>query len=151
LLGSLRERDGLRGDGESVNMIRKRVVIIDDDRELLDELKEALSGDVYEVVTLQDPQAAIESVRSMKPHLIVVDLKMPKKTGFQLASELRGFSEVAGVPIVGMTGVFIEAEHHLLMNMCGIRHCLKKPFSPQEAMAEIERIFLQESLHEGSH
>ena len=128
---------------------RKRVVIIDDDRDLLEELKEALAGDCYEVHTLADSLAAINVVRELKPHLIVLDLKMPQMTGFQLASELKHTSELAHVPIVGMTGVFIEAEHALLMSMCGIRHCLKKPFSPSQAIEEIEKIMqAQQSIVE---
>jgi DNA-binding response OmpR family regulator len=128
-------------------MERKKVVIVDDDIEFLRELKEALNGDTFEVVVVEDPLSALRVVEEHRPHLVVLDLKMPKKTGFQIAQEL----QKSGVPVIGMTGYFTEAEHSLLMNMCGIRHCLRKPFSPSEAMEKIEQMFLEEAgfLEEG--
>jgi DNA-binding response OmpR family regulator len=124
-------------------MNKETIVIIDDDKELLEELKEVFSVNGYEVVTLHDANTAAGIVSTIKPALILLDLKMPLKTGFQLADELRRFSELLSVPIVGMTGVFTESEHSLLMSICGIRKCFRKPFNPPELVAQIEQIILE--------
>jgi DNA-binding response OmpR family regulator len=116
----------------------KKIMIVDDDEEFLGELRDMFVSSGYEVNAISDPALALEAVHKISPDVILLDLKMQKMSGFQVADKLRNFSEVNRIPIIAMTAFFVEEEHSLLMKLCGIKNCLKKPFSPTEAIERIE-------------
>lgn len=118
-------------------MRNRKIVIIDDDKEFLDELREMLELSGYDLVAVDDARIALDVVNKTKPAVVLLDLKMPKKSGFQVANELRYFSESSGVPIIAMSA-FYKDNYKLLLEICGIKKCLLKPFQPLDIIAEIE-------------
>ncbi|MDD5246920.1 MAG: response regulator [Candidatus Omnitrophica bacterium] len=118
-------------------MSKKKVMVVDDDREFLEELCELLVLSGYEMVSVNDPAAALQIAVSEKPQVILIDLKMPGKSGFQLAEEFRGLAQLEQVSLIAMSAFFKE-EYKPLLSICGIKRCLKKPFHPLEAITEIE-------------
>jgi len=124
-------------------MIHRKVMIIDDDKEFLEELGETLRLSGYEMVVINDVGLVSDAAVKTKPDIILIDLKMPKKTGFQLADELRHISELSNIPIIAMTGFFKEG-YQPLMNICGIKTYLKKPFSPLDVISAIEGVLKEE-------
>jgi len=120
-------------------MANKRVMIVDDDKELLDELGEALALSGYDMVPVEGGSSALEMVSKVNPDVILLDLKMPGKSGFQLADEIRHVPEFSRIPIIAMTGFFKEG-FGPLMEMCGIKKYLKKPFNPLNMIFEIESV-----------
>jgi len=119
-------------------MRKKKIMIIDDDKEFLEEFRETLNLSGYDTWALSDGQSALGVVFIAEPDVILLDLKMKGKSGFQIASELKSFPETAHIPIIAMTAFYTEKEHAELMNRCGIQACLIKPFNPQEAVAKIK-------------
>ncbi|MDD2752390.1 MAG: response regulator [Candidatus Omnitrophica bacterium] len=115
----------------------KKVLIVDDDKEFLEELKETLALSGYEMFAVNDSGLALNMATQVRPDVILIDLKMPKKTGFQLADELRHLSGLDHIPIIAMTGFFKDS-YGPLLNICGIKKCLKKPFNPLDIIMEIE-------------
>lgn len=118
-------------------MPNKRVLIVDDDKDFLDELNETLALSGYEMTAVNDSLEALDTAARVKPDVILIDLKMPKKSGFQLADELRHLSGLGRIPIIAMTA-FYKDEYTPLMRICGIKRWLKKPFNPLDVIAEIE-------------
>jgi len=127
-------------------MAEKKVLIVDDDKEFLDELKETLVMTGYDVTGISDGLSAVKAARVSKPDVIVLDLRMHAMSGFEVADKLKGAPETSNIPVIAMTGYYTLKEHAWLMNFCGIRRCLKKPFSPLDVIAEIENV-LKESNH----
>jgi len=118
-------------------MLSKKVMIVDDDREFLEELKDVLTSSGYETIAVNDAAAALETADRAKPDVVLLDLKMPKKTGFQLAMEIRQLSGQEQVPVIAMSG-FLKDGYNPLLYLCSIRRCLKKPLNPLDVIAEIE-------------
>ncbi len=118
--------------------VSPRIMIVDDNRELLEELQEILTERGYEVETVVDSVQAFDMAHVIKPDLIIVDLKMIPKSGFQVADELRHSLQMKNVPIIAMTGFFTEKEHILMMKLCGIKTFILKPFKPSSLIAKIE-------------
>jgi DNA-binding response OmpR family regulator len=118
-------------------MQKKRVVIVDDDKDFLGELEEVLIMSGYDLVAVNDPMTALGVAAEVKPDVVLLDLKMPKKTGFELASDLGHFFEGSPVPIIAMSA-FYKDDFMPLLNFCGIKRCLKKPFNPLDVISEIE-------------
>jgi DNA-binding response OmpR family regulator len=119
-------------------MRRKRVMIVDDDKEFLEELKETLFLNGYEVIKENDPHRVLETAGNIKPDIILLDLKMDHFSGFEIADELSRFTRTIDIPVVAMTGFFTENEHISLMSLCGINKCITKPFSAEQVITAIE-------------
>lgn len=120
-------------------MNRKKVVIIDDDKELLEELKVALDLSGYESVAVNDVDKAISVAKENKPDLVLLDLKMPKKSGLEIGSELVHLDKFKETPIIAMSAFYKEGDFPLLA-VHGIKKCLHKPFTLSEVIEEIERL-----------
>ncbi|MBF0491101.1 MAG: response regulator, partial [Candidatus Omnitrophica bacterium] len=83
------------------------------------------------------------------PDLIITDLKMKPKSGFQLADELHNSFQTKAIPIIAITGFFTEKEHMLMMKMFGMKHAILKPFNPSDLIAKIESV-LKETKNQSS-
>ena len=115
-----------------------KIMVVDDDKEFLEEVLEMLSSSGYEIIIASDGVSALEDIKREKPNLILLDLKMTPKSGFEVAKELINLPGLKDTAIIAMTGFFTEKEHTLLMNMCGIRTCILKPIKPSDLVAKIE-------------
>lgn len=122
----------------------KRILVIDDDNEFLEELQELLILSGYEVTAVNDSIAALDIAKLSIPDLILVDIKMNGLNGFQVADRLNQFGETAGVPVIAMSGYFKEDEHLALMQQLGIKALIRKPFSPLDVIWRIEN-FIKEN------
>ncbi|MCM8790690.1 MAG: response regulator [Candidatus Omnitrophica bacterium] len=123
-----------------MRMVGRKILIVDDDKEFLKELREMLILSGYEVTEVSDAKAVVRTVRITKPDVILLDLRMPSISGFEVADKLKSCFETSNVPVIAMTGYYTLKEHVWLMNFCGIKRCLKKPFNPLDVIAEIENI-----------
>lgn len=82
-----------------------KILIIEDDPVIKNELKVLLSGNGYTVVTVEDFPFAVQIVKAENPHLILLDIRLPWESSFSICSKIRAFSEV---PIVFVTSSKIE-------------------------------------------
>jgi len=108
---------------------KKRILLVDDDQELVAELSSALEDAGYGITACFSGEEALHAVLASKPELIILDMKMSGKNGLQVADQLHHSSDLAHVPIVAMTAFFKEADHLPLMQFCGITRRLIKPFA----------------------
>ncbi len=121
-------------------MANKKVMIVDDDAEFLEELNETMSASGYEMIPVNDSTTVVDIASRVKPDLIILDLKMPGKSGFQLAEEIRRLPELEKIPIIAMSAFFKE-EYAFLLSIFGIKKCLKKPFNPLDVITAVETAF----------
>ena len=119
--------------------IKKKVMVIDDDKEFLDEMVEMLRLAGYDPISIPESVDAVKEVVQVKPNIILLDLKMAKKSGFKVANELMEKPETKDIPIIAVTGVFTDQEHSLLMKICNIKDCLIKPINPLDVIHQIEK------------
>jgi len=119
-------------------MTKPRIMIVDDNEELLEELENLLTLGGYDVVAISDGTKVFDVALKNKPDLILLDLKMSPKSGFQIADEVKNAVFLKDVPVVAMTGFFTEKQHHLMMKLCGIRTSILKPFRPLNLITKIE-------------
>jgi DNA-binding NtrC family response regulator len=106
----------------------KEIVVVDDDQGILESF-DAMLGDDYSLVTLNNGFAAIEYVKSHKPRLVFLDIKMPGMNGMDVLKKLRQDKvEVAVVMVTATTQSHYESEAEEL----GITAYLRKPFEIDE-------------------
>jgi len=83
----------------------KRVLVVDDDENTRRFLSVALEANGYEAVTAEDGDDGFQKVQDLKPDLILLDVMMPKKTGFSLFKQLRRKEEFKDIPVIMLTAV----------------------------------------------
>jgi len=115
-------------------MAKHKVIIVDDDEVFLSELKSALEARGYDATAIRGGFAVIDLTRKFKPDVILLDLKMDKVSGFQIARGLKQFPETSKVPIIAMTGHFIGSDRSAWIGMYGMEDLLPKPFSMDDAV-----------------
>jgi two-component system, sensor histidine kinase and response regulator len=119
-------------------MLKKKVLIIDDEKDFLEELKETLALSGYDTISFDNGDDGLNMAEKINPDVILLDLKMDNKSGFEIADELKNNPQTADIPIIAMTGFYTEHEHTKLINIFGIRTCLIKPFNPLDIIVKIE-------------
>lgn len=112
--------------------------MIDDDVNFLKELAEMLKLSGYEPICVSDALKAFGLALDINPDGILLDLKMAGLSGFLLADKFSRNNFLKDIPIVAMTGYFVEDAHNILLSSCGIRYLLKKPFDYFEVITKIE-------------
>ena len=124
---------------KTTNTVRPKIVVIDDDRQYLQELQEILELSGYETVVFSNPEAALKMIQRIKPQLLLLDLKMDNKNGFEVAKEIKFFPDSDKLPIIAITGFYTQKEYRLLITSFGMKDCLLKPFQPLDLISRIER------------
>ena len=119
-------------------MRKKKVMVVDDDHEFLNEIKEVLTSSGYEVVVVNNSLLVFDTVVKVRPDVILLDLNMPNKSGFEIASELKYSLLTKQIPIIAISG-YLKDEHYIsLMEICGIKNRIEKPITPLDIIAKIE-------------
>jgi two-component system alkaline phosphatase synthesis response regulator PhoP len=81
------------------------VLIADDEQECIDFVRESLADTSCEVVDAKDGEEALRLAREKKPGLIILDVQMPKRNGFEVFEELRSDDELSDIPVIMLTAV----------------------------------------------
>lgn len=119
-------------------MPEKKVMIIDDEKVFLEELKELLILCGYDTFAFSDGLNAFSFLRNINPDIILLDLKMKVIDGLQFADKLRHSSEGKNIIIIAMTGFNIDKQSSNLLASYGIERCLRKPFHILDLVANLE-------------
>src|SRR5258708_9024313 len=112
----------------------KRILLIDDDDSLSDAISLMLERENFVPIRASDAEAGFQKALTLKPHLLLVDLRLPGMSGAELCRQLRA-SQV-WTPIIILSGIGEEVEKILLLEM-GADDYVVKPFSPRELVARI--------------
>lgn len=115
----------------------KRILIIEDDRAILRGLKDNLEYDKYEVLTATDGEQGYCLIQEKKPDLIILDLMLPKMSGYELCRKVR--EEGLNTPILMLTARGEEVDRVLGLDL-GADDYVTKPFSVPELLARVRAI-----------
>lgn len=118
------------------------ILVVDDDRRVVDLLNIALAAHGYRVLTAADGEEAIKVAYSRRPDLVVLDVRLPRKSGLEVCELLRQDPEDPHMPII-MVSAASETEARLQGFARGADDYLAKPFSPKELVARIRRLLVR--------
>ena len=118
---------------------RPVVLIADDDDDIRDLVAFRLDRAGYEVLRAGDGQQALDLAKEHHPDLAVLDVMMPKLTGYDVTRELRADSATSRIPVILLTARVQEADVARGFE-AGADDYVKKPFSPQELKARVQAV-----------
>jgi two-component system KDP operon response regulator KdpE len=110
-----------------------RILIIEDDGEMVLLLTDLLGSRGYEVLAARDGVAGLDLLRKQPPHLVLLDIRLPRMDGFET---LRRIRELSDVPIVVLSGVADESDKVRALDL-GANDYVTKPFSGRELLARL--------------
>lgn len=129
-MGAERETD--KGTG------KKRILAIDDAAFNLRKIEVALNG-YYDVITVNSGLRALKYLEMEKPDLILLDIRMAPKDGFETLNEIRAMKNRADIPVIMLTGM--DNEKSVVESIrLGICDYVLKPFSSADLLGRIRRV-----------
>ena len=117
---------------------QKLVLLVDDDNEIIESMRMVLENKGYRVMVARDGNAGLTVAERENPDLIVLDMMMPKKSGFLVLEKLKGRSGglIPTIMITGNEG----SRHRAYAEMLGVRDYIRKPFAMEKLVRSVEKI-----------
>lgn len=116
----------------------KRILAIDDNQDFLSMLEDMLKKGGYEVKTLSDPLKTEEYIDSYNPDLLIIDVFMPQRSGFNLIEDFRDKGLYEGIPKIFLTCLDDDVEK-MTAKAYGVHQYITKPFQPEELLDMVKR------------
>jgi len=117
---------------------KKKILIVDDERDIIKALMIRLQGAGYDVVTAFDGAQGVFMAHKEKPDLIILDIRMPAGNGFSVAQRLKRSTHTFTIPVIFLTGSPEKNAEEKAMAL-GARFYIKKPYEPEELLDAIRR------------
>ena len=117
-------------------MSRKKILVVDDEKDLVDILAFNLRREQYDVATAADGEKALESARRDPPDLVILDLMMPGIGGLEVCRRMRSDPRTSRIPVIMLTAKGEETDAVVGLSQ-GADDYVRKPFGVKELMARV--------------
>ena len=116
----------------------KRILLVDDDTEIVDSMKIALESKGYQIIVARDGNQGLALAEREDPDLMILDMMMPKRSGFLVLEKLR---RTRPVPIrVIMITANEGSRHKAYAEMLGVDDYIRKPFAMDRLIESVQRL-----------
>jgi DNA-binding response OmpR family regulator len=120
-------------------MSSKRILVVDDELNLIRSLTFILAKEGFEVAMASDGEEALRQVNLFKPDLMFLDIMMPKKNGYEVCEAIRQIPEFKDLYIIILSAKGSENDKNMALN-AGANEMLSKPFSPLEVVSRVKKV-----------
>ena len=117
----------------------QRILVVDDDRQIVRLLRAYLEQAGFQVLVAYDGETALQAVRRERPDLVVLDLMLPDRDGREITRLVRGDAVLASTPIVMLTARVEDTDKIVGLEL-GADDYVTKPFNPQVVVARIRAV-----------
>ena len=130
-------------------MIKKRILVVDDEDSIRSVVRDMLEVEGYAVIEGKNSEEAIRKSRELKPDLIMLDLGIPTIGGLEVCRILRKTSETSDIPIIILTVRDREVDKVIGLEM-GADDYVTKPFNRKELIARVKAVLRRIFLRDGN-
>ena len=113
------------------------IIVADDERDTVLTLRTILRDEGHEVHGVYTGSRLLPSIREFDPDVVLLDIALPEKSGYQLAQEIRKRPRGQRVLLIGISGRYKQGSDKILADLSGFDHYLVKPFDPAALLALI--------------
>ena len=123
---------------QSNNSDSKRILLVDDDAEILESLRLALEANGYEIHIARDGNQGLALIERESPDLVILDMMMPKRSGFLVLERLKrmGEKKLRIIMITANEG----SRHKAYAEMLGVDDYVRKPFPMDRLIQSVDRL-----------
>jgi DNA-binding response OmpR family regulator len=121
----------------------KKILIVDDDYEIVDSLRYALEDQGYTVIIARDGNQGLALAEREEPDLMILDMMMPKRSGFLVLEKLRRTRETL-LPVIMITGNE-GSRHKAYAELLGVSDYIRKPFAMDRLLQSVADLLGQSS------
>lgn len=126
-----------------------KIMVVDDEPDLLEVVKLILESDGYQVVTAGSGQEALDNIEKEKPDLVLLDIIMPKMDGWEVFSRIKSNPKTTSIPVIMLTAKDQRIDKLIGLHVVRVDDYITKPFGRSELLDRIKRV-LQEK-HKIAH
>ena len=119
-------------------MLRKKILIVDDERDIIKAVTIRLQTNGYEVISALNWAQGVSMVHQEMPDLVILDVQMPSGDGFNVVENLRQSDRTDRIPIIFLTGS-PERNTEERATRVGARFYIKKPYDSEELLDAVKR------------
>ncbi len=116
-----------------------KILIAEDERDIRDLIAFSLRYGGFEVVEASNGQEAVERALAEKPELILMDVRMPKMTGYEACRQLKSMDEMKHIPVIFLSAKGQETEIQQGLD-AGAEEYILKPFAPDELSSKVREV-----------
>jgi CheY-like chemotaxis protein len=132
-----------------ITRVKKKILIVDDDLDLLEQMTSVLAAAGYEVTAAEGRAAAEEAILKLKPDLAILDLMMEEKdSGFVLSHEFKklypDMPVILLTAVAGATGLSFTTQRSDAQSWIKVDKIMDKPVRPEQLRAEVSRLLGEE-------
>jgi two-component system alkaline phosphatase synthesis response regulator PhoP len=124
-----------------------RILVVDDDRDIVRLVQSYLNKAGYETLTAYDGETALKLLRSEMPQLVILDLMLPDRDGWEVARLVRADSRLGSTPIIMLTAR-VEDNDKIIGLEIGADDYITKPFNPRELVARVRALLRRSQLQQ---
>lgn len=117
----------------------KTVIVIEDERNIIEAISFILSRDGWDVATHSNGHDAVDAVRARRPDIVILDVMLPGKSGFDILTEIRGDAELCDTPVLMLTARGQEKDREMA-ERAGASAYMTKPFSNSEVLDAVRQL-----------
>jgi DNA-binding response OmpR family regulator len=117
---------------------RAKVLLVDDDVEIIESIKYALEGEGMQIVVARDGNQGLALAERENPDLMILDMMMPKRSGFLVLEKLRRVRDEP-LPVIMITGNE-GSRHQAYAELLGVSDYIRKPFAMDRLIASAHRL-----------
>jgi len=125
----------------------KRLLLVEDDTFLREILSEKLVRVGYEVTALKDSDRVLETAIEKMPHLVLLDIVMPNKNGYEVIEELKGDAKTKDIPILVLSNLGQEEDIEKAKKLGAYDFLTKANFMPTEIIEKIESVLQEHAVN----
>lgn len=122
----------------------QRILVVDDDKEIVRLVRAYLEQAGFMVLAAYDGETALHTIRREKPDLVVLDLMLPDRDGWDITRVVRGDDAIAATPIIMFTARVEDADRIVGLEL-GADDYITKPFNPREVVARVRAVLRRTS------
>ncbi len=124
---------------------RKKIVCIEDEPEMIDLVRLILGRRGFELIGAVGGREGLETVRQVKPDLVLLDLMMPDMDGWEIYQHMKADEELRNIPVIIVTAKAQSIDKVLGLHIAKVDDYITKPFGPQELIDSVNRVLGVES------
>ncbi len=127
---------------------KKTVVCIEDEPEMIDLVRLILGRKGFELIGAMGGREGLETVRRVKPDLVLLDLMMPDIDGWEVYQQMKADPTLKDIPVIVVTAKAQSIDKVLGLHIAKVDDYVTKPFGPQELLQSVEKVLGMERAEE---